>query len=215
MLHIDIYSTDKRFFLTCIDKFSKFAVVQPLLSRAIVDVRSPILQLINFFPNIKTIYCDNEASFNSETITSLLKNQYDIDIVNAPPLHSSSNGQVDRFHSTLTEIARCMKIDQKVDDTVELIMRATVEYNKTIHSVTRLSPKQALHSANAEQKLAIIGNIEKAQQANLDRINPTRQNRIFEVGEKVYLKNNKRLGNKLTALYTEECTSRHGNVCPY
>jgi len=204
MLHIDIYSTDKRFFLTCIDKFSKFAVVQPLLSRAIVDVRSPILQLINFFPNIKTIYCDNEASFNSETITSLLKNQYDIDIVNAPPLHSSSNGQVERFHSTLTEIARCMKIDQKVDDTVELIMRATVEYNKTIHSVTRLSPKQALHSANAEQKLAIIGNIEKAQQANLDRINPTRQNRIFEVGEKVYLKNNKRLGNKLTALYTEE-----------
>jgi len=84
-------------------------------------VRSPILQLINFFPNIKTIYCDNEASFNSETITSLLKNQYNIDIVNAPPLHSSSNGQVERFHSTLTEITRCMKIDQKVDDTVSLL----------------------------------------------------------------------------------------------
>jgi len=97
-----------------------------------------------------------------------------------------------------------MKFDQKVDDTVELIMRATVEYNKTIHSVTRLPPKEALHSVNAEQKLAIISNIEKAQQANLDRCNPTRQNRIFEVGEKVYLKNNKRLGNKLTPLYTEE-----------
>jgi len=141
-------------------------------SRAIIDVRSPILQLINFFPNIKTIYCDNEASFNSATITSFLKNQYNIDIVNA---HSSSHGQVERFHSTLT--------DQKVDDTVELIMRATVEYNKTIHSVTRLPPKEALHSANAEQKLAIISHVEKAQQANLDRCNLTRQNRIFEVGE--------------------------------
>jgi len=113
MLHIDIYSTDKKFILTCVDTFSKFGVVQPLLSRAIIDVRSPILQLINFFPNIKTIYCDNEASFNSATITSFLKNQYNIDIVNA---HSSSHGQVERFHSTLT--------DQKVDDTVELIMRA-------------------------------------------------------------------------------------------
>ncbi|XP_044573999.1 uncharacterized protein LOC123258190 [Drosophila ananassae] len=39
----------------------------------------------------------NEASFNSETITSLLKNQYSIDVVNAPPLHSSSNGQVERI----------------------------------------------------------------------------------------------------------------------
>lgn len=27
MLHIDIVSTDKKIFLTCIDKFSKFAVV--------------------------------------------------------------------------------------------------------------------------------------------------------------------------------------------
>jgi len=30
-LHIDIFSTDKKFFLTCVDKFSKFAVVQSSL----------------------------------------------------------------------------------------------------------------------------------------------------------------------------------------
>ncbi|KAH8332277.1 hypothetical protein KR074_008542 [Drosophila pseudoananassae] len=74
----------------------------------------------------KTIYCDNEASFNSETITPLLRNQYSIDVVNAPPLHSSSNGQVERFHSTLAEIARCLKIDRKIEDTVELILRLTI-----------------------------------------------------------------------------------------
>jgi len=93
VLNINIFSTDKKIFLTCIDKFSKFAVIQPLSSRPIIYVRAPILQLVNFFQNIKTIYCDNEASFNSETITSLLKKQYSIDVVNAPPLHSSSNGQ--------------------------------------------------------------------------------------------------------------------------
>jgi len=42
-----------------------------------------------------------------------LKNRYDIHIVNAPRLHSSSNGQVERIHSTPTEIARCIKIDKK------------------------------------------------------------------------------------------------------
>jgi len=159
---------------------------------------------MNFFPKTRTIYCDNEASFNSETMHSLLKNQYSIVIVDAPPLHSSSNGQAERFYSTLTEIARCIKIEKQISDTVELVMRATVEYNKTLHSVTNLQPKDAMHSASDEQRWAIRRQIEKAQQANLNRINPTRQNRIFEVGKKVYLRNNKRLGNKLTPLDTEE-----------
>jgi len=56
--------------------------------------------MINFYQNIKTIYCDNEASFNSETITSLLKNQYSIDLV-------------ERFLSTLAEIGRFLKLDCK------------------------------------------------------------------------------------------------------
>jgi len=204
MLHIDIFSTDKKIFLTCIDKFSKFAIVQPLISRAIIDVRAPILQLVNFYSNTKTIYCDNEASFNSETITSLLKNQYSIDVVNAPPLHSSSNGQVERFHSTLAEIARCLKIDKKIEDTVELILRSTIEYNRSLHSVTESRPIEVIHASSDEMKLAIKAKIDKAQQSNLDRVNPSRQNRVFEVGERVHLRNNKRLGNKLTPLYSEE-----------
>jgi len=69
-----------------------------------------IIQLLNFFPQTKTIYCDNEAAFNSETIRTLLKNGYNIDIVNAPPLHSCSNGQVERFHGTLADIARSFKL---------------------------------------------------------------------------------------------------------
>lgn len=105
-----------------------------MASRAIVDVINPIIQFVNVFPNIKIIYCDNEAAFNSETVTSLLKNNYNINVENAPPLHSSSNGQVERFHSTLSEIARWLKMDKKINETVELILRATGEYNKTIHS---------------------------------------------------------------------------------
>jgi len=42
ILHIDIISTDGNLFLTCIDKFSKFAIVQKITSRAIVDVKAPI-----------------------------------------------------------------------------------------------------------------------------------------------------------------------------
>jgi len=71
-LHIDIFSTDRKYFLTCIDKFSKFAVVQPIPSRTIEDLKPALLQLMNYFPRAKTIYCDNEPSLNSHTISAML-----------------------------------------------------------------------------------------------------------------------------------------------
>lgn len=114
MQHIDIFTTDKKFFLTCIDKFSKFAVVQPVSSRTIEDLKPALLQLINFFPKAKSIYCDNEPALNSQTISAMLSNYFGVRISNAPPLHSVSNGQVERFHSTLLELARCLKIDKGI-----------------------------------------------------------------------------------------------------
>jgi len=38
----------------------------------------------------------------------------------------------------------------------------------------------------------------------MKRLNEARRNRTFQVGEKVLLKSNRRLGNKLTPLYEEE-----------
>lgn len=48
ILHFDIYSTDRCHFLTCIDKFSKFAIVSPINSRSIIDVKGPMMQALNF-----------------------------------------------------------------------------------------------------------------------------------------------------------------------
>lgn len=66
----------------------------------------------------------------------------------ADPLHSSSNGQVEQFHSTLTEIARCLKLEKEISDTVELILRATVKYDSTLHSVTHKKPVDILHTGS-------------------------------------------------------------------
>jgi len=106
ILHVDIFSTDGKYFLTAVDKFSKFASVQPITSRAIIDINTPLLQLANLFPKIKTLYCDNERSLNSETIKSILTGNFGISIANCRPLHSTSNEMVERFLRTLAEIAR-------------------------------------------------------------------------------------------------------------
>lgn len=117
---MNIFSTARKYFLTAVDKFSKFAMTQHIASRTITDVKTHILKLVSLFPDLKTIYCDNEPFFRfSETIRFLLKNQIDIYVVNAPPLHSTSNGQVERFHSTLLEIARCLKLQRQIKDTAK------------------------------------------------------------------------------------------------
>jgi serine/threonine-protein phosphatase PP1 catalytic subunit len=203
MLHIDIFSTDRKFFLTCVDKFSKFAVVQPINSRTIEDLKPALLLLMNFFPSARMIYCDNEPSLNSHTVTAMLSNNFGVSIANAPPLHSTSNGQVERFHSTLLELARCLKIDKDISDTVEVILLATAQYNKSIHSVVNRRPADIVQTHPNESQEEIRNRILKAQTALRARENATRQNRSFDVGEKVLVKSNRRLGNKLTPLCEE------------
>lgn len=83
-------------------------------------------------------------------------------------------------------------------------MQASIEFNKTIYSVIGEKPLRVLYEANEERTLAVSDKIAKAQQAQLARCNASRQNRVFEVEETVFVKNNKRLGNKLTPLCSEE-----------
>ena len=155
---------------------------------------------MNFCRHIK---CDNEPSIKSETIKSLLNNQYDIQIVNAPPLHSTSNGQVERFHSTLGDIARCLAAQRRITDTVETILQAPIEYNTTVHSVTGKRPIDIIHSSSPELKTEVGNKVRKAQQFQMNRVNGTRHNRQFQVGDTVLVRANRRLGNKLTPLYKE------------
>lgn len=154
ILHIDIFSTGSKYFLTCVDKFSKFAIVQSIKSRTIVDVRPQLLQLLNMFCNTRTIFCDNEKSLNSHTIKATLRNHFVIEIANAPPLHSTLNGQVERFQSTLTEISRCLKLDKSLEDIEEIILLATIEYNRYIHTITGARPIDIFRSTKVDRRRA-------------------------------------------------------------
>lgn len=194
-IHVDIFSTDRKLFLTCVDKFSKFASVFPIQSRSIVDVTPTILQIINIYPDIKHIYCDNEAALNSRFITELLS-RFGIQISNSPPQHSTSNGQVERFHSTLAELARCLKGQRQIDDTIELILISTIEYNKTIHSVTKETPRTVFFGPDLRPKTKRL--LMTAEERVRSNRNKSRINRTFNVGDKVFVKTCRRHGNKLS-----------------
>lgn len=208
ILHVDIYNTDRQYFLTSIDKFSKFAVVHPIPSRAIVDLKVPLINILNLFHNTRTLVCDNEKAFCSETIKTLIRNQFNVELFTIPPAHSVSNGQVERFHSTLSEIARCIKVENEILDTEELIAIATAKYNRSIHSVTNRKPVEVFNSLSSEDRLEIKRKLEKAQQQELKFHNANKVHRFFKTGDKIFIKTNKRIGNKFRKLYLEKTVEK-------
>lgn len=204
ILHMDIYSTDNKLFLTCIDKFSKFVIVKQIASRSIVDIKPKILEILNIFKNTKSLVCDNEKSLISHTIRALVRNEFGAEIHTTAPLHSTSNGQIERYHSTLSELARCLKLQFGTTDTVELILSATVKYNRTIHSTIKYRPVDVLHSLTEKSKIEIRNRLKDKQKADLQYHNKNRCQRVFQPGEKVFVKINRRLGNKLSKIYIEK-----------
>uniref|UniRef100_A0A0K8VY28 Retrovirus-related Pol polyprotein from transposon gypsy n=1 Tax=Bactrocera latifrons TaxID=174628 RepID=A0A0K8VY28_BACLA len=106
-------------------KFSKFAMVKPIALRSTFDVKDAFLQILLIFNNTKTVVSDNEKAFTSNLIKTLLRDQYSNDQFFIPTPHSESDGQVERFHFTLLEIARCIKEQQQIYETTDLILLAT------------------------------------------------------------------------------------------
>jgi len=107
---------------------------------------------------------------------------------------------VNRLHSTLLELARCIKIDNGIADTVELILLGTTKYNKSIHSVIDKRPADVVQSNTDDLQIEIQEKIKSAQNALRNRENAPRQNRVFEGNEKVLVKSNR---NKITPLCEE------------
>lgn len=73
----------------------------------------------------------------------MLENQYNVKVFKIPPYSSSVNGQIERFHSTLSEIMRCLKAENIHTTFSELLHRSLFEYNNSIHSTINRKPVEA------------------------------------------------------------------------
>lgn len=213
IVHIDIFITEKKSILTAIDKFSKYAQVRLLSSRATVDVKDPLREILLSFGMPEIVVMDNEKSFNSAAIVFMLENQYNVKIFKIPPYASSVNGQIERFHSTLTEIMKCLKSESAHNSFSELLHRSLYEYNNSIHSTTLRKPVEAFFGRRIftvpheleKDRLEIIQRIKQKQEKDTEFHNKAKSpQKDYEIGQKIYVKVNKRLGTKLSKNYSEE-----------
>lgn len=213
IIHVDIWSTEKHLTLTAIDKLTKYAQATVINSRSIADIREPLRKILFGFGVPRMVVVDNEKSLNSDSILFMLEDQLNIKVFKTPPYKSTVNGQVERFHSTLSEIMRCLKTEKTHRTFEELLDRAVYEYNCTIHSTTGKKPIELFFgrrvSTSPEQyENARKENIEaivKKQAKDIENHNKKRKPfKDYIPGQKIYVKINKRLGSKLSPRYKEE-----------
>jgi len=105
-LHIDIFYAEKKTFFTFIDAYSKYLVIKEISNKS--DMANKILELIQMFPLVKSVMMDSEPSFSSAQFKSTMSRS-GITIYYVDPRHSLTNGQVEKAHSTLIEIYRCIQ----------------------------------------------------------------------------------------------------------
>jgi len=221
IIHIDIYSTEKQLVLTAIDKFSKLAKAQIIKSKATEDIRTPLRDIVFYFGVPKFIVMDNEKSLNSESIRFMLVDQLGIEIYTTPPNKSTVNGQIERFHSTLSEIMRCLKRDQTHRNFEELLDRAVYEYNYSIHSVTKKRPLEVFFGRRVttdptKYEQARLDNIEQLRRKQTDDLvdhnSRKKPIRTYDVGEEIFVKINTRLGSKLSDRFKKETVKEDKNT---
>lgn len=147
--------------MTAIDKFSKYAQVKILKSRAVEDVMEPVREIIISFGIPEIVVIDNEKALISKSIIFMLENQYNVKVFKIHPYSSNVNGQIERFHSTLSELMRCFKTENVHKTFSELLHRSVYEYNNSIHSTIQRKPieEMKLQKKNSKKNIWTTGTI--------------------------------------------------------
>lgn len=220
-IHIDIFSTEKKLVLTAIDKFSKLAQARVIESKAIEHIKNPLNEILFYYGVPKFVVMDNEKSFNSASINFMMKDQLGIEIFRVPPYKSTVNGQIERFHSTLSEIMRCLKSKQVYQTFEELLDRTIYEYNYTIHSVTKQRPLEVFFGRNVttdpeqfeKSRQDNITRLRNKQQQDLENHNKKRKEiKTYQPGQEIFVKQNTRLGSKLSKRYKKEIVKQNNRT---
>ncbi|GBP15704.1 Retrovirus-related Pol polyprotein from transposon opus [Eumeta japonica] len=82
---------------------------------------------------------DNESALTSICVKQVYE-KLQIEHTVTPTFHSTTNGQIERTHSTLIELTRVLAQENNSSPKDE-IFNAVRNYNKTIHSVTGEKPE--------------------------------------------------------------------------
>lgn len=138
-LFIDLFSVEGKYFLTIIDAFSKLGQAIKISNRSTPEVIRALIKYFSYYGIPHKISADAGSEINNTLMKETL-NFCKINLHIDTPHNPNSMGLIERFHSTILEIYRIAKYEQKLTDAASVMAYAVMSYNYTIHSATNLTP---------------------------------------------------------------------------
>lgn len=223
ILHIDIIEMSGEKFISCIDKFSKFVKFFKIKNKSVLHIRDKLIKVLHYFTAPKTLVMDNEGSFISPITLNYLES-LGIEIYLAPPQKSEVNGAIERVHSTIIEIVRCLQSEYPDCSLKEIVNIAVDRYNNTIHSVTKKKPAdiffgrtqrinyQDLTNFRDIVNVDLRNEIARKQKNMLKTHNRKRSKPKKYVSGEIVLKKDKQIKSKTKPIFKNETVAKDNDV---
>lgn len=144
-ISMDLFHIDNKLYVTSVDRYSKYLLVHTIESK--INFHEKLEEILTQnYPSCQTLITDNEAVFVSNA-SKVIYRKYKISHITTTIQHSTNNGEVERTHSTLIELIRCLN-KQNNSNSTEEIFNAVKAYNETINSVTKEKPTDVNQNPN-------------------------------------------------------------------
>lgn len=143
LVHLDLLTIQSEKFLTIIDSFSKYAQAYHLKDGTAVSVVQALLSFCTHHGIPITIVTDNGSEFTNQLVAEFVR-MHKIQHHRVAPHAPNENGIVERFHSTILEHLRILKLGQKSESVINLMPYALLAYNSSIHSFTKCKPLELI-----------------------------------------------------------------------
>lgn len=143
IVHIDLFTVQNEKYLTLVDAFSKYAQAYSIKDSTAISVINGLLQFCTHHGVPVTIVSDRGTEFTNQLFaefTRIHKIQHHKILPHTP----NENGIVERFHSTLLEHLRILKLKHRNESVVNLMPYAILAYNSSIHSFTKCRPLELI-----------------------------------------------------------------------
>lgn len=139
IIHIDLFTVQSEKYVTIIDVFSKYGQAYHLRDGTALSVIQALFQYSTHHGFPLTIISDQGTEFTNQMFaefTRVHKINHHKTLANAP----NDNGNIERFHSTLLEHLRLLRLQNKDEAIVNLMPYAIIAYNSSVHSFTKCRP---------------------------------------------------------------------------
>lgn len=140
IVHIDIWFPERgKFFLTTIDKLSKYATVHTLEDRNWQSILRAIKERIQFLGKMKELVSDGDTCIVNAAVKEFLQSNNIVFHKTTAGL-KTGNADIERLHGTLNEHLRVLNAAKDKSCLKDKIYKTITIYNGTIHSSTGFKP---------------------------------------------------------------------------